>query len=132
MPKALEVEVLYTGGVKLHLKNRSFKGICEFIAEKPGLKDYDPLQLKFNTGKVLYYDKPAFIQYLNGTLEQPELVELTECEGLYRNTKPLVLEDKTEIDPGQLWKRQHDYLLMVDDDEYISSGYDPNVFELVE
>jgi len=51
---------------------------------------------------------------------------------LYRNTKQLVLEDKTEIDSGQLWKRQHDYLIMIDDDEYVSSGYDPNAFELVE
>jgi hypothetical protein len=132
MAKPLAVEVLYTGGVKLHLKNRSFKEIVQFIAQMPGLKDYDPLQLKFSTGKVLYYDKAAFTQYLEGNLEQPELVELTECEGLYRNTKQLVLEDGTEVDAGQLWKLQHEYLLMVDDDDYVSSAFDPKAFELVQ
>jgi len=132
MVKPLEVEVLYTGGAKLHLKHKSFKEIVQFVTEKPGLKDYDPLQLKFSTGKLLYYDKAAFTQYLEGNLEQAELVELTECEGLYRNTKPLVLEDGTEVDAGQLWKMQHEYLLMVDDDDYVSSDFDPNAFERVE
>jgi hypothetical protein len=132
MTKPLEVEVLYTGGVKLHLKNCSFKDVAKFIAEKPGLKDYDPLQLKFSTGKILYYDKAAFLQYLEGNLEQPELVELTECDGLYRNKTQLVLEDKTEVDAGALWKRQHDYLIMVDDDQYIGSGFDPNAFEKID
>ncbi len=130
--RPLEAEILYNGGAKLHLKHKSFKEIVKFIVEKPGLQDYEPLQLKFSTGKVLYYDKPAFLQYLEGNLEQPELVELTECEGLYRNKTQLVLEDGSEVDAGQLWKLQHEYLIMVDDDDYVSSGYDPNVFELVQ
>ena len=132
MVKPLEVEVLYTGGVKLNLKNKSFKEIVQFIAQMPGLKDYDPLQLKFSTGKVLYYDKAAFTQYLEGNIEQPELVELTECEGLYRNKTQLVLDDGTEVDAGQLWKLQHEYLIMVDDDEYVSSDFDPNAFERID
>lgn len=45
----------------------------------------------------------------------------------YRNIESLEVEGQT-IDEGSLWELKEDLLILVDDDQYVSWLYDPQIF----
>ena len=80
-----------------------------------------------STGKVLFMDKNAFHAYISGNINQQELIELTECDELYRNT-----DDVEGLDKGHLWKASQNILTLVSDDDYIQTVLELTLFEVVE
>lgn len=128
----MAMEVLYPGGEKLTLKDRSFKQMIEDIHEKPGIKEHEPIYLFFpTTKKYLVYSKELFLAYLKGEVKQTDLIETTQCDGLYRNKNIMDTRLGESIDPGALWKKQGDYLILVDDDGLIMSQFFENSFDKI-
>ena len=122
------IKVFYAKGIRVHLKNRTFKEAMQLIWNSPAFCEHEPLKMVFtSTGKVLFMDRNAFHAYLSGNLSMQELVELTECDELYRNT-----QDVTGVETGNLWKASLNVLTLISDDEFVETHLDLKVFEIVE
>ncbi|WP_026730221.1 hypothetical protein [Flavobacterium denitrificans] len=128
----ISLKVFYAKGIRVTIKNKDFKEAMRLIWTSPEFNQHEPLKMVFeSTGKILYMDKPAFMQFLDGNLTQKELIELTECDDLYRNTANLVING-AEIDSGSLWKVTNAEAVLVSDDDYITKQLDLNIFEIAE
>ena len=46
----------------------------------------------------------------------------------YRNTKEIQSYEGVAIEPGFLWEKRGQLMVLVDDDEYITCAYDENCF----
>lgn len=129
----MAMEALFPGGIKLTLKDRNFKQMIEYLHDKPGIKEHEPICLYFpTTKKYLVYKKELFLGYLKGEIEQTELIEETQCDGLYRNKNLIDTNLGESIDAGALWKKQGNYLTLVNDDGYIQTEFFEESFEKVE
>jgi hypothetical protein len=119
----VSVKVYYAKGITLILKNRSFHEAMVFIWKSPAFKDYDPIKMVFiSTGKTLYMDKQAFMDYLDGKFNQQALIEFTQCDELYRNINDFKADDSNFIvESGSLWKLQGKKLTLIDDDNHVET-----------
>ena len=125
---SVAVKIFYAKGIRVSMKNRTFKEAMHLIWDSPAFCEYEPLKMVFtSTGKILFMDKNAFNSYLSGTITMQELVELTECEELYRNT-----QDVQGIETGHLWKATLNVLTLISDDEFVQTKLDLTLFEVVE
>ena len=133
MSNHVSVKIFYAKGIRVSLKNRSFKEAMILIWKSPAFSDYEPLKMVFNsTGKTLHMDKQAFHSFLDGNLTQQELIELTQCDDVYRNTKELLTDDEVTIDHGSLWKATDKQLILIDDDNYVTAQMNKLLFERAE
>jgi hypothetical protein len=129
----VSVMIFYAKGIRVSLKNRTFKEAMILIWQSPAFKDYEPLKMvSTSTGKMLFMDKQAFEGFLNGNISQQELIELTECDELYRNKKDFQGEGNFTIDAGHLWKARKKQLTLIDDDNVFTAEIDLTIFEIVE
>jgi lysyl-tRNA synthetase class II len=127
------VKIFYGKGKAVMIKDKSFKQAMIRIWQSDEFKDYEPMKMVFtSTGKVLFMDKQAFHSYLNGGITMQELIELTECDELYRNTKDFISEGDCVIDAGSLWKSNRKELTLIDDDNIFTTKIDLTMFEIVE
>jgi hypothetical protein len=133
MSSPIAVKIFYAKGIRVSMKNKTFKEAMHLIWDNPTFKDYEPMKMVFtSTGKVLFMDKQAFHSYLNGGITMQELIELTECDELYRNTKDFISEEDCFIDAGSLWKSNREELTLIDDDNIFTTKIDLTIFEIVE
>ena len=118
----LSCTVYYPEGGRLKVTNRSLKEIISLIClNEIVILKKEPLKLVFQeTGKTLYCDKQTFECYLNGEINEKELIEQTECDELYRNIYEVETKDGTVIDPDSLWKCKNRILTLIDDDFHAS------------
>lgn len=125
--------VFYAKGIRLSLKDKTFQEAMQMVWQCEPFKNYDPLKMVFtSTGKMLFMDKQAFHAFLNGYISQQELIELTECDELYRNKKDFKGEGSFSIDAGHLWKSRRKELTLIDDDNIITAKMDLTLFEIAE
>jgi hypothetical protein len=133
MSNAISVKIFYAKGIRVSLKNKTFKEAMILIWQSPAFSDFEPLKIVFrSTGKTLYADKPAFHSFLDGFLTQQELIELTQCDDLYRNTNDILTDDHFIIDKGYLWKANGKEVTLIDDDNYATAQLNKLLFEIVE
>lgn len=115
------IEFQYPNGEKLTVTNKSFLESVKMVLNGKFDKIGTPIKVLFpTTKKVLYFDDDYFQSYLADNISQSELIELTECDGLYRNK-----EDRNDfkhpfVEKGALWKKQGDSMILIDRDQYIS------------
>lgn len=129
----MEIKVFYAKGIRLHLKGRSFKEAMNLVWISPAFSDYEPISILFpSTGKLLYADKPAFLNYLNAEISIDTLINLTQCDNLYRNTTDLKTDDGFVVDKGSLWKANGKELTLIDDDYEVSAQLNKLLFEIAE
>lgn len=128
----MDIKAVFLKGVSFTLKGVTFQKAIEiFFSDNPAIKQ-DPLKIVFlGTQKVLYADKQSFVSFLTGKISQKELIELTECDDLYRN-KSSIETREGEIDPGHLWKLFDRLLVLVDDDQDVTAKLDLEFFEVAE
>lgn len=125
---SLRLKIFYAKGIRVSMKDKTFNQAMKLIWGQPPFCDYDPLKMVFtSTGKVLFMDKNAFHAYISGNITQQELIELTECDELYRNSQEVLGWEK-----GHLWKASQNILTLVSDDDYIQTKLDLTLFEVVE
>lgn len=134
MSSVVNVKVFYAKGIRLHIKNKSFEDAMNLIWISPAFSNYEPLKIQFTTTrKTLYADRQAFLHFLNDVYTLEELIEHTQCEELYRNTKDFKAENNLIIDAGSLWKLQNKTLFLVDDDYVITTKpSEISIFEIAE
>jgi hypothetical protein len=133
MSSLVAVKVFYAKGIRVSMKKKTFKEAMHLIWDNPLFKDYEPMKMVFtSTGKVLFMDKQAFHSYLSGAITMQELIELTECDELYRNKKNFISEGDCIIDAGSLWKATRKTLTLIDEDNDLQETLDLDIFEIVE
>jgi hypothetical protein len=125
---SVPIKVFYAKGIRVSMKNRTFKQAMQMIWGAEPFCHHYPLKMVLTaTGKVLFMDQNAFLAYLSGQITQQELIELTECDELYRNTREVL-----GIERGHLWKASLNVLTLVSDDDYIETKLDLKLFQVVE
>lgn len=132
MSSRVNVKIYYGKGISLSIKNRTFREAMEMVWRSKEFSDHEPLKLKFeSTGKTLYMDKDYFISYLDHNRTLEELIELTECQELYRNIEDVVIEKQT-IDAGSLWKLIQDQIYLIDSNDWVNTKFDQSLFKPIE
>lgn len=133
MSNTISVKIFYAKGIRVSMKNKSFQEAMILIWKSPAFSDYEPLKIVFeSTGKTLYADKAAFTSFLNGNITMQELIELTQCDDLYRNTNDITTEEGFTVDQGSLWKSNDKELTLIDDDNPINAKLNKLLFEIAE
>ena len=133
MSSFVALKVFYAKGIRVSMKDKSFKEAMHLIWDSPAFKDYEPVKMVFtSTGKLLFMDRQAFSSYLSGNLTMKELIELTECDEIYRNKQDFNTDSNVCIDSGSLWKCTDKTLTLIDDDNFIETQLDLTIFEIVE
>lgn len=133
MSSIVAVKIFYAKGIRVSMKNKSFQEAMILIWKSPAFSDYEPLKIVFeSTGKTLYADKPAFTSFLNGNITMQELIELTQCDELYRNTNDITTDDRFTVDQGSLWKATDKEITLIDDEYYVTAKLNKLLFEIVE
>ena len=134
MTNAIDIftlQFIYHDGSKLSISDKSFKQAIRTVLNEEIIKE-TPIKVLFpNSRKTLYFDKQLFTSYIAGEIEQSELIECTQCDGLFRNTSKLLTNTHDEIEPNSLWKKQKNVLILINDDEYITCDYVQDLFEEV-
>ena len=133
MDKPEKIEVVYSSQLTLTTSDKTFTELVKYVMNDKVLKKHEPLKIILEKPKprILYFDKTAFYGFLKGTITKNELLELCEIEKLYRNTQQLKTDNDIEIDKGSLWKYYNKKLTLIDDDQYITSEFFPDLFEEV-
>jgi hypothetical protein len=132
MSSIVNVKVFYGKGIRVHIKNKSFKEAMNLIWVSPAFSDYEPLKIQLtSTEKILYADRQAFLNYLNGEIDIATLITQTQCEELYRNTKDYHANGNV-IDAGSLWKLENKNLVLIDDDNVFTTKLEISIFEVAE
>jgi hypothetical protein len=124
----LSVKISYLDGAKMSLSGMSFKQIVIFVSEDATKHKRTPLLMVFSTGKKLYYDDDHVRSFVAGSIDQMELVENCECEGIYRNNTRLKMENGEELEEGGLWTKKNNYVFLVDKDQGIYCPFDSELF----
>jgi hypothetical protein len=133
MSSVVSIKIFYAKGIRVLLKKHTFYASMILIWESPAFSDYEPLKIVFtSTGKTLYADKAYFHSFLNGNITMQELIELTQCDDVYRNTKELLTDDNITVDQGSLWKANNKELTLIDDDNHITAKLNKLLFEIAE
>jgi hypothetical protein len=133
MSSVVNVKVFYGKGIRLSIKDKSFKEAMNLVWDSPAFSNYDPLKIQLTTtGKILYADRQAFLHYLKGEIDIATLITQTQCDELYRNTKDYLTEYATIVDAGSLWKSYRNELTLIDDDNIATTKHEISIFEIAE
>ena len=119
----VSLKVYYAKSKSLTSQNRTFKDAMILIWQSEDFKDHDPLKIVFiSTSKTLYADKASFHSFIDGNISMWELIELTQCDELYRNTVDFKADESNiVVEKGSLWKLKNNKLLLIDDDNYVET-----------
>ena len=127
----IPLKVVYPNEIRLCLSNKTFREAVDFVLNNEAFKNYSPLKMIFtSTGKILFLDANAFQSFLSGNLTMQELVELTECDEVYRNTTQVISHQQLAVESGNLWKANRGEVILVNDDQYITADLDFKIFEI--
>jgi hypothetical protein len=125
---SLSVVVRYLDGAKMTMNGISFNQCIRKVHEDAEKNNRTPLVLTFSTGKKIYYDEEQVQNYVENNIDQLELVEATECDGIYRNTTKMKMENEEELEEGWLWTKKGDYVFLVDKDRSVYCEFDERLF----
>jgi hypothetical protein len=127
------MKVYYPKGIRVHISNRTLKEALGLIFQSRPFRDYEPLKIVFvETKRTLYADKQAFLSYLTDDISLEELLEKTQCEELYRNTKDFHSPEGYSVDAGYLWRLENKTLYLIDDDNICATKFEISIFEIAE
>jgi len=120
--------VRYLDGATMSMTGISFNECIRKVYDDAQKNQRNPLLVEFSTGKKLYYDEEQVRNFVENNIDQVELVEATECEGLYRNTTRLKMDEHDELEEGWLWTLKGQYVFLVDKDRSIYCPFDERLF----
>jgi len=133
MSKIKQFSFIYSDSKTLTISDKSFLKAVEFLLKNDFDNGKTPLYVVFKaTHKILYFDENLFQAYVRGEIELPELIAQTECDGLYRNTVEIVLDNQdNSINEQSLWKLVNKQFILIDNDRYIAiDAPDDNFLEI--
>ena len=126
-------KVKFLGLKKTSLKvtGTSLKNCLE-IQRNEKFKAFTPLAFRTQSGALFYYDEKIISHFVNSDeMSISELVENSGCKALYRNRHQIVTDDSFTVDPGYLWKQINNHLILVNDEAFVESEIDENLFEKI-
>lgn len=129
----VKITVFYAKGIRLSLSQRGFREAMELVWQSPAFAHHTPQALKMvftTTGKMLFMDENAFNSYLSKEISMEELVQLTECDELYRNKVEILTDEMFTVETGHLWKAKKEVLTLVDSDSPGTTKLDLTKFEI--
>lgn len=125
------IEFIYPTGAKLSLNDKSFREAVKFVLNGQFIKN-TPIKVVFpTTKKILYFDDDYFRSFIQENINQEELIELTQCDGLYRNKGHIYVHPYGSIEQGSLWKFQNGELYLIDKDDMVITKLDEDSFQSV-
>ena len=123
----IKMKFVFLDGSSLELNDKTFREAITKVMNEHLQKE--PLKVVFpTTKKVLYFDMNVFYAYLKEEIDQMELIEKTQCDGLFRNNTMLKTNTEEEIEPQSLWKRHGNSMHLVNDDIPVISLYREQLF----
>lgn len=132
MSSPVDVKVYYGEGISLTLNGNSF--IKSMLIAWGGVigETQEPIKIEFlSTGKLLYAHKETFMAFLQKEISMEQLIESTNCDDVYRNVLPIYCQGN-EVEQGYLWIRHENQMVLVDDDDYIDTSWNPEAFEVIQ
>lgn len=132
MSSAVAVKVSYGDGISLTLKNNCF--MKSMLIAWGGVigETQEPIKIEFiSTGKVLYAHKETFMAFLQKDISLEQLIESTQCDDVYRNAVS-IYHDGEEVEQGALWIRHKNKMVLVDDDSYVDTSWNPDLFYVIQ
>ncbi|MBY0485594.1 MAG: hypothetical protein K2P85_00140 [Flavobacteriaceae bacterium] len=110
----------YEKSVKLTTKSKTFREAVKFVLDRQEPTTFTPTKIVAeSTGKIFYFDELKFKAFIAGDYTESEIIKLTECDGLFRNTEEVSVNKNDLVDPGALWKLQSNHYVLIDEDRYI-------------
>lgn len=125
----VKLQVLFSGGERLEMSDKTFKESVDYLLEGISKRNLIPLKFTLSTGKVLHFDLQHFRSFSDNAITMAELLELTQCDELYRNTVE-VKAGNEHIDPGALWKQRGRELILVDEERHVVYLLNNEAFEI--
>ena len=125
----ISLSFVYSSGFTLTANRISFKACLNLALSLPNAQDIVYVKA-VSTKKTMLYDESLFSDFLKGFLSLPELIELTECDAVYRNIMNCQFKS-FNIDSGSLWVLRSGKYELVDDDQFVSVTFPDNNFELI-
>jgi len=111
----------YDKNVQLTTKSKSFKEAVQFILDRKEPTEFTPIKMVAeSTGKTLYFDENKFKAFLQGEYTETEIIQATECDGIFRNTEDITISKDDVIDSGALWKLMDKHYVLIDDDRFLA------------
>lgn len=124
----IKMKFIFTDGSTLEL-DKSFREAITKVMNDHLTFENQPIKVVFpTTKKVLYFDMNVFYAYLKNDIEQLELIEKTQCDGLFRNNTFLKTDTDEEIEPQCLWKKHGSEMHLVNDDIPVKCDYIEKLF----
>ena len=96
------------------------------------LDQHPPLLIEVGTFVKLYWSRSALHGFAHGDTSFGELVDKLWCDGLARNSRPVISREGVEVDPGSLWAVRARDCVLVNDDEWASMPADHPAFERID
>lgn len=127
----MKFQLIFMDGATMEMTvAKSLRTVAHALLNVP-YADAEPLKfISISTGKQFYFDKQVLEAFINEELTEPELIEKLECDGLFRNTQRISV-DNSFIEVDHLFIRKGNQLHLVDDDVcYIHHLPDENFVEV--
>jgi hypothetical protein len=125
----IKMKFIFSDGSILEINDKSFRAAITKVMTDHLTFENQPLKVVFpTTKKVLYFDLNTFYAYLKEDIDQMELIEKTQCQGLFRNNTFLKTNTDEEIEPHCLWKKHGSEMHLVDDDIPVISPFREELF----
>jgi hypothetical protein len=108
-----------------------FEVIQSIFSEK--FEKLIPLKITFpKTGKLLYADKTVFMALLSDDISTEDAIKATQCDALCRNIEEIHdPETDVYIDPGALWKKYNNQVVLLDNDCFIRQYWNETLFKII-
>ena len=127
----LKVKFLAEKNVSLEISGENLRH-CLQVQRNEKFNAFSPIAFRTQSGALFCYDENIISHFINsGEMSISELVENSGCKALYRNRHQIITDDSFTVDPGYLWKQINNHLILVNDEAFIESEIDENLFEKI-
>lgn len=129
--KNFKVKFMGLKGTSLEVSGTSLKN-CIQLQRDEKFKAFSPIAFRTQSGALFCYDENIINHFVNSEeMSLAELVENSGCTALFRNRHQIITDDSFTIDPGYLWKQIRNHLILVNDEAFVESEIDENLFEKI-
>lgn len=127
----LKVKFIGEKNITLEISADTFKE-CIKLQRSEKFKAFSPIAFRTQSGALFCYDENIISHFVNSDeMSISELVENSGCKALYRNRHQIITDDSFTVDPGYLWKQINNHLILVNDEAFVESEIDENLFEKI-
>ena len=127
----LKVKFIGEKNITLEISADTLKE-CIKLQRSEKFKSFSPIAFRTQSGALFCYDENIISHFVNSDeMSISELVENSGCKALYRNRHQIVTDDSFTVDPGYLWKQINNHLILVNDEAFVESEIDENIFEKI-